>query len=656
MDNLKKINKILFITLFVFSIGVFGSYSKTTSKYVIDEYDNIVNKTDFKILTNSSIIDNTFSEVKDNTATFGFTFYRTAITNGEKIKEDTIDISFEGASINKCKIKDGGIEGFASKNGTNSYNKTNKGVKFTYKDTESNTTANKAVKVTYECEIDDSILTEDNRVKTRFIGVEKIKLNDGTEENFQIFRKTAVSNGEYVAPIPEDPVYLENFKKVQFIEKSLTRTLLREWITKYVDTYYKDTPQDITPFTHVDVIYGYIGFNDSNWNPNDIKGLSYDSTTKTYSFDDNILNYASTYINNSAQPKHLYFKKPAGREFTKLEIDNLFKDYYYTYYCGATPTSIDDEIFNFIVNKGGVSTIILNNNTIDGVSYDSYYNFVTLNKDAIYSTLHPNYSDIVLKNVSLVSSVLKDIAPVISNFVNYKFGITDFNEEYITKNTYLSTYISSLINASSPNSYYYLPLGDNKYLSMRIYKDDIDYIMHLDSFTTYTLEANVEKHAFVSMDKIYKDKNTVSADYDKLRSEFIKYIKALDSTYGTSFEANGASTQLDRVINAVISNVAAGKVNAKITGFEIKGDNSLKKASLYVRFDMTDTNPYASFLFDFDPNSITTIATTNTVTTNTTKTTSTTKSAPTTLTTTVKTTTKEYTDNKVESKVTGSNE
>ena len=42
--------KVLFITLVVFSIGVFGSYSKTSSKYLIDKNDNIINKTNFKIL------------------------------------------------------------------------------------------------------------------------------------------------------------------------------------------------------------------------------------------------------------------------------------------------------------------------------------------------------------------------------------------------------------------------------------------------------------------------------------------------------------------------------------------------------------------------------------------------------------------------------
>ena len=47
MSNLRKINKILGITLIVFSLGVFANYSKTSSKYFVDDTDlktdNIVN-------------------------------------------------------------------------------------------------------------------------------------------------------------------------------------------------------------------------------------------------------------------------------------------------------------------------------------------------------------------------------------------------------------------------------------------------------------------------------------------------------------------------------------------------------------------------------------------------------------------------------------
>ena len=54
MSNLRKINKILGITLIVFSLGVFANYSKTSSKYFVDDTDlktdNIVNLINFKSL------------------------------------------------------------------------------------------------------------------------------------------------------------------------------------------------------------------------------------------------------------------------------------------------------------------------------------------------------------------------------------------------------------------------------------------------------------------------------------------------------------------------------------------------------------------------------------------------------------------------------
>lgn len=54
MGNLKKVNRILIITLFVFSLGVFANYSKTSSKYFVDDLDtkddNIVNLISFKSL------------------------------------------------------------------------------------------------------------------------------------------------------------------------------------------------------------------------------------------------------------------------------------------------------------------------------------------------------------------------------------------------------------------------------------------------------------------------------------------------------------------------------------------------------------------------------------------------------------------------------
>lgn len=667
MNSLKKINRILFITLIVFSACVFGSYSKTSSKYVIDKNDNIINKTNFKILTRDVPVSSKFVGEK---AVFDFNFYRTAAKDDSKVKSDTIELNFENASLNKCKIKTDGITGFQTNSSKNSYTITSKGVKFVYGDVTSNTTVDKSVKVTYECDIDDSILTSDDYVQTNFIVTEKIKLKDNTEEEtFELFRKTAKTSEKYVKPDPEDPVYLDNYKKIKFIDKTMNRTFLIEWIDKYVLEYYSSEIQDASLPNFNNTLVSYLNYNTTNWNPNSIKGISYDATNKIYTFDDNIISYANTSISSSS-PKNLYFKKPAGREYTKEEIDKIFKEYYDEYYSESPATSEDKEIYDYIVNKGGVSSIILENNSIFGVNYNSKFNVVTIDKKMINLKLHPINPDIILEGVKDnfpdARSILQIVASGISDFVNKNLGISDFDENLITRNSFLSDYIVDLKNTAKPNSYYYLSLG-TKVLSMHIYNDGSDYIMHLDYFDTYDMEKKVDKHVLSSLDTKYKQ-TTDTNDYSQLRADFTAYIKGLDATYGTTFETDGAINQLNTTINKIIQEVSNGAT--KVDTIEDIFTETTKNLKIAIRYNATSRVTYGKFEIEFVPpieqtttaNSAskvpikTTSSTSTKITTNTsTLSSATTTTVPTTLTTTVKTTSKVYTDVSLNDNKVGSN-
>ncbi len=658
MNSLKRINRILFITLVVFSIAVFGNYSKTASKYVIDKNDNIINKTNFKILTRDVSVSSKFVDEK---AIFDFNFYRTAAKDDKNVKSDTIDINFENASLNKCSIKADGITGFISNSGKNSYTITSKGVKFVYGDVTSNTTADKSVKVTYECEIDDSILTSDEHVQTNFIAVEKIKLKDNTEEEaFELFRKTAKSSDKYIKPDPEDPVYLDNYKKLKFIDKTLDRTLLNEWIDKYILEYYSSETQDASLPSFNSSLSNYLGFKTIGWNPNSIKGFSYDSTTKTYAFDDNIINYADTSLSTNS-PKGLYFKKPAGRDYTKSEIDEMFKYYYEKYYSSSPQSNEEKEIYDYIVASGGISSIILDDKSIFGVDYNSKFNVITIDKESINLKLHPINPDITLTGVTDIApdtrKILQIIASGVGDFVDKNLGITSFDENLITKNSFLSDYITDLSKISQPNAYYYLPL-ENKTLSMNVYKDGTDYIMHLDYFDNYDMDKSADKHVLSSLSTEYKESTNIS-DYDQMKIDFTNYIKGIDSAYGTTFEADGALNQLNTTIGKVIEEVSKGTTTVNIAGDVFT--ETTKNLAITIKYKASSRVTYGAFEIEFVPpvneaktaNSTTKVPASSSTST---KTTTNAVSNQPTLATTVKTTTKSYSEVSVKDEKVGSNE
>lgn len=110
MGNLKKVNKILGITLIVFSLGVFANYSKTSSKYFVDDLDdksdNIVNLISFKSLKygeTKGLV--TYSEKLTNLEIsdieYSIKFYRKIVNSND---EDVITDNYRVVVDNGCTI------------------------------------------------------------------------------------------------------------------------------------------------------------------------------------------------------------------------------------------------------------------------------------------------------------------------------------------------------------------------------------------------------------------------------------------------------------------------------------------------------------------------------------------------------------------------
>ena len=169
MNNLHKIDKILIITLLVFSVGVFGSYSETASKYWIqDNSDNILNKTSFKGLTQE--INPIDFQIIGEKAHITVDFFRTAAIGDTSVAKDEIDFTLIGKSeacriINVSNSKTGLGKGFyandTNPSGANSYAPVPKegeyqnNIKFTYNDITSNISNDTKVSITIECDADD---------------------------------------------------------------------------------------------------------------------------------------------------------------------------------------------------------------------------------------------------------------------------------------------------------------------------------------------------------------------------------------------------------------------------------------------------------------------------------------------------------------------
>lgn len=567
MNNLRKVNKILFLTLLVFSIGVLGNYSETASKYwIADDSDNILNKTNFKGLT---------QEIAPNMQIIGdkvqvtVEFYRTAAIGDSKVVKDEIDFSLIGNS-SSCKIidisnsKNGLGKGFY-KNTSNDYNPKPKegnyqnNVKFTYNDVTSNASDNTSVTLTIECNADDIVVTEGEKkdhLQIEYLATETIStpkdVQTGDEslntEVFKMFGGLYYSEDKY-NKVKHYEITGDRKEKLILNSDELSASIINDWMRQYVDKNFAtiDTSIESDPY---DCLYNYIKYGDS-WNVDSVLGLTYDATKKEYTFDDVIMSYA--YTASVAHPdRRLYFVHFDDAKLAESKVNSLFEYYYDLYYKPKYSDSDNAEILQHITNNGGISQIVINNKKVTGVPYR--YNYVVIDRDLIISILRPNAPDVILdfSKYTITGSsntMMPYLAANVNSFVKDTFSIQDFDEEKIKNNIFLRNYVRDIQKKENPNDYYYLAIGD-KLLSLRFHKDSNgDYVMSMAPFDDSTIDATAVSHTFIAMELYFVTSTNVN-DYTDLKSQFLRYVTTIDNQYGSSFASD---VPIDTILNNIIN-------------------------------------------------------------------------------------------------------
>lgn len=623
MNNLRKVNKILFLTLLVFSIGVLGNYSETASKYwIADDSDNILNKTNFKGLT-QEIAPN--MKIIGDKAQVTVEFYRTAAIGDSKVVKDEIDFSLIGNS-SSCKIisistsKDGTDKGFY-KNESNTFSPKPKegnyqnNVKFTYNDVTSNASDNTSVMLTIECNADDIVVTEGDKkdhLQIEYLATETIStpkdVQTGEEsfntEVFKMFGGAYYSEEKYEKIPPQSYIISDDKKKLTLISTELTEAIYNEWLESYIDKYYSNLDRN----TVLARVRAYL--NTIYTSPDSIDGLNVNASKTEYSFDDVIVSYAYTNYFKNNEPVALYFMDStidnptydtnSSIVLNKDTIDNMFKYYYGLYYKNDPIDEEDDKkIQDYVTDNGGMGSVVLNNKLIAGISPDQPRSFV-INKSVIRSMLNPVTPDITIdfdeyqgmNRLNLWSM----IASSVEAYVDAIYNIKDFDVNMITKNTSFTKFVNDAEGKTTVDKYYYLVIGQ-QVLSMRLYYNGTDYILHLGAFDKDNLVNKSDIHLLSSYEKVYKT-STNNNDYANIRNAYISFVEGINKTYGTNFESS-KTDDIDAVINAVISEISGGQ-NAYNKVMNLT-NTLVPDAEIVIRAQATSTATYGTFTVEFIP-------------------------------------------------------
>lgn len=626
MNNLLKVNKILIITLIVFSVGVFGSYSKTASKYLIQDIsDNILNKTSFKGLTQE--VEPSITLIGDK-AQITIDFFRTAAVDDSSVVQDEIEFSLLDTS-EKCRIinvsnsKNGTSRGFY-KNESNSYAPVPKegeyqnNITFTYNDITSNISNDTAVTLTIECDAEDILVTDGNKkdyLKVEYRAIEKIQTNNSEEkEKFKMFGGLYYSSKKYEKPVKDSYIISDDKKKLTLISTELTDAILNEWVDAYVSKYYSNLDKNTVTArfkAYLNSIYS---------TPDKITGLVVNGSKTEFEFSDLIVSYAYTNYTKNNKPVALYFMDSTVSNtdydvnnsivLDKNTIDDMFT-YYYNLYYRDTPVNEEDDkkILKYISDNGGVSSFILDKKPISGI-VSGQTRSITINKAIIRTILNPVTPDIIIDFKDYQGKNKINLYPVIASsvksYVETIYGIS-FDTNMILENVYFRDYFSSIEGNTTVDKYYYLALG-NDILPMRIYYNGTNYTIHLDTFDGNNLAKNVDMLVFSSVEKKYKTSTNYS-DYADFINVYKKYLAAINNTYNTNFNTTNTADDLDKLIAGIITDVQNG-----VTAFNktmTVTDPSDSNNQIVIRFQSTSTYNYGVFAVEFNPSTVTTQSTTS---------------------------------------------
>lgn len=532
MGNLKKVNKILGITLIVFSLGVFANYSKTSSKYFVDDLDdksdNIVNLISFKSLKygeTKGLV--TYSEKLTNLEIsdieYSIKFYRKIVNSND---EDVITDNYRVVVDNGCTI----TEVVTPKaptyvpNQDGSINENSKGAMYTISAGDGSSTDNVA-NLTYVNDVKSNTSegsSSNDLITVRYtcpLSVVKRNKVDGGEETSTEFNIYEKINDE------SEFLYLNYTYTKDFIQKVYNVLIngdrlekmhiptddsminFDEEFDKWVTAFGAEFSKNNTKYPTITAkIRSFISAKDVKNKVNQGFGLKSGASDAganyklMYQFD-TIASQAETYSNyvsggNTTEFPNLYFIDP----MTSDEATALFRKYlkeYYTY----TDAEIE-KIITYVGEYGGISSVLGDSTkNIPGITHvlagPRDYIRVT---SSILAQIDIKNRVVVSKNAKNIMQTFKD------NFVTLNQTQNWVQSSHIT-NLFID--ISASLNLeeslrttnSNLNDYYFFRSEFYNYiLAFRVYNYDFDtentyvevykFVMNASDPSAETLEIN----------------------------------------------------------------------------------------------------------------------------------------------------------------------
>jgi len=246
-----------------------------------------------------------------------------------------------------------------------------------------------------------------------------------------------------------------------------------------------------------------------------------------YQIDENLIGYARTYqvkdnFSNKNKLNYMYFsseKKDKLEEALKFYLKN---------YAYSPPEDKEkyESVVNYIENEGGISSIILSDNKINGLTYNKNLSQITLMEsilDHIYNKEHKED-----KKIRISFDTILNMRDVFRNNIDIVFGGTNgiVSQEAIkalNSNSGISSSISSAVIKNNTN----LPTAAKAFN---------DYFTIYDSTNEYYLLINVysdgQNYNYVTINKI-------DYDYDKENNQsMLEFTNNSDNTLTIKIKYN----------------------------------------------------------------------------------------------------------------------
>lgn len=263
--------------------------------------------------------------------------------------------------------------------------------------------------------------------------------------------------------------------------------------------------------------------------------IEYDQKKNTYTFQvlNNFVGYARTYEQNkqsSTSVTYVYFSTN-----TKVRLNQALRHYLYTYLYPTSPTSAS-LVYDYILNNGGIYSVILNGNRMTGLSLSEYH------ADTLYSTVRMDKSLLL----SMALSV-KEKMPCIAisdydgmRYTNFRYalnttaaslGISTDMAKTIYNRADIASSATKNNTATTPSSFtdYFIQQDGSRFLLIRVSSDITKEPLYNKMTITPITTVNGMGITFTNIDSSLK----VHITYTN-KSDVLQVVTQLNNYFGTS--------------------------------------------------------------------------------------------------------------------------